>query len=92
VVIEAPTTIPVRSFDLRDRPIVFNTAMPWLRPTVGVALTDGVSEIDAAGAFEAYNVSGAARTGAIREHVPRPSNSTSAPTRHHRGHGSCALV
>jgi hypothetical protein len=39
--------------------------MPWFRPVVGVALTDGVSEIDAASAFEVYNVSGEARTAAI---------------------------
>jgi putative intracellular protease/amidase len=63
--IDAPTAIPVQSFDLGDRPVVLNTAMPWFRPTVGVALTDGVSEIDAASAFEVYNVSGAARTVAI---------------------------
>jgi putative intracellular protease/amidase len=63
--IDASTTIPVQSFDLSDRPVVFNAAMPWFRPTVGVALTDGVSEIDAASAFEVYDASGAARTVAI---------------------------
>lgn len=63
--VDGPTAIPVQSFDLSDRPVVFNTAMPWFRPTVAVALTDGVSEIDAASAFEVYNNSASARTIAV---------------------------
>lgn len=56
-----PTAIPVQSFAFADRPVALNTVLPWFRPTVGVALVDGVSEIDAAAAFEVYNVSSAAR-------------------------------
>lgn len=63
--VDGPTEIPVQSFDFGDRPVVLNAVLPWSRPTVGVALTEGVSEIDAASAFEVYNNSGAARTVAI---------------------------
>ena len=39
--------------------------IPWFRPTVGVALSDGVGELDATAAFEVYSQSAAARTVAI---------------------------
>jgi hypothetical protein len=39
--------------------------MPCFRPTVGVALLDGVGELDATAAFEVYGQSAAARTVAI---------------------------
>ena len=34
---------------------------PWFRPTVGIALTDGVGELDATAAFEVYTQSAAGR-------------------------------
>jgi hypothetical protein len=39
--------------------------VPWWRPTVGVALYDGVGEIDATAAFEVFGQSAAARTVAV---------------------------
>jgi hypothetical protein len=39
--------------------------MPWFRPAVGIALTDGVGELDTTAAFEVYGQSAAARTVAI---------------------------
>ena len=39
--------------------------MPWFRPTVGIALRDGVGELDATAAFEVYGQSAAARTVAL---------------------------
>jgi hypothetical protein len=38
---------------------------PWFRPTIGIALRDGVGELDATAAFEVYSQSAAARTIAI---------------------------
>jgi transcriptional regulator GlxA family with amidase domain len=61
----ASTKIPVQSFALDDLPVGLNLAIPWFRPTLGVALADGVGEIDVASAFEVYSVSYAARTLAI---------------------------
>ena len=57
--------IPDQRFAWSDVPIGLNAIMPWLRPTVGIALADGDSEIDVAGAFEVYNVSYAARAIAL---------------------------
>lgn len=57
--------IPVQSFSLADLPVGVNAIAPWLRPTVGVGLTDGVSEIDVASAFEVYNMTYAARAVAV---------------------------
>jgi hypothetical protein len=48
-----------------DDPVGLNLAVPWLRPTLGVALVDGIGEINVASAFEVYSVSYAARTVAI---------------------------
>jgi putative intracellular protease/amidase len=63
--LEAPTVIPNQGFTVADTPVALNTILPWLRPTVGVGLSDGDSEIDVAGLFEVYNVSFAARAVAI---------------------------
>ena len=63
--LEAPTTIPDQSHTLSDLPVAFRLVLPWMKPTVGVALTDGVGEIDLAAAFEAYSTSYAARPVAI---------------------------
>ncbi|MEV7597096.1 DJ-1/PfpI family protein [Kitasatospora sp. NPDC089797] len=60
---DGPTAIPVNRLAPGDLPYALNAAFPWLRPTVGIGLTDGVDEIDAAAAFEAYGgVSFSART------------------------------
>ncbi|GAB3436068.1 DJ-1/PfpI family protein [Phycicoccus ginsengisoli] len=56
-----PTTIPVQSFTARDLPIAFNAVLPWGRPTIGIALANGVGEIDLASTFEVYDVSYVAR-------------------------------
>jgi putative intracellular protease/amidase len=57
--------IPVQSFAAADLPVGLNLAVPWFRPTLGVALHDGVGEIDVASAFEVYDVSYAAHTVAM---------------------------
>jgi putative intracellular protease/amidase len=58
-----PTRIPERSLAVSDLPYALNAAFPWLRPTIGIGLTDGVGEIDVAAAFETYaGTSFAART------------------------------
>ena len=59
------TNIPDDHFAAGDWPVGLNYLQPWLRPTIGVALRDGVGELDATASFEAYNQSGAARTVAI---------------------------
>ena len=56
------TTIPADHFAAHDWPVGFNVVMPWFRPTVGIALGDGVGELDATAAFEVYGQSSAART------------------------------
>jgi hypothetical protein len=42
-----------------------NFVEPWFRPTVGIALHDGVGELDATAAFEVYTQSAAANTVAL---------------------------
>lgn len=59
--VSEPTDIPVRSFTARDVPFALNAVVPWGRPTVGVAVDDGVGEIDLASVFEVYDVSYGAR-------------------------------
>lgn len=56
------TSIPEQKFIPADAPVVLNAVLPWFRPTIGVGLTDGISEMEAVATFEAYMVSGAART------------------------------
>ncbi|GIE30940.1 hypothetical protein Ait01nite_039850 [Actinoplanes italicus] len=48
------TRIPGQSLAVADLPYAMNAAFPWLRPTVGIGLTDGAGEIDVAAAFETY--------------------------------------
>ncbi|MDI6102378.1 DJ-1/PfpI family protein [Actinoplanes sp. NEAU-A12] len=50
----APTGIAPQSVAVADLPYALNAAFPWLRPVVGIGLTDGAGEIDIAAAFEAY--------------------------------------
>ena len=59
------TTIPEDHFDAHDWPVGLNYVVPWFRPTVGIALHDGVGELDATAAFEVYGQSAAARTVAL---------------------------
>ncbi|WP_427135753.1 DJ-1/PfpI family protein [Pseudarthrobacter sp. S9] len=63
--VTATAQIPVQSFAASDIPIGLNALIPWLRPTIGVGLFNGVGEIDVASAFEVYNMSFAARTVAV---------------------------
>ncbi|GAA1010348.1 hypothetical protein Aple_038470 [Acrocarpospora pleiomorpha] len=58
-----PTAIPKQSLGLADLPYALNAAFPWFSPAIGIGLTPGVGEIDAATAFEVYAGSSfAART------------------------------
>ncbi|MER6532032.1 DJ-1/PfpI family protein, partial [Streptomyces sp. NPDC001508] len=67
--LDGPTAIPVNRLAVGDLPYALNAAFPWLRPTTGIGLIDGVGEIDAAAAFEAYGgVSFATRTVVIGSH------------------------
>lgn len=59
------TGIPDDHFAVPDWPVGLNFLEPWLRPTIGVALRDGVGELDATAGFEVYGQSAAARTLAI---------------------------
>jgi putative intracellular protease/amidase len=56
------TVIAKDHFAVRDWPVGLDFVEPWFRPTVGIALSDGVSELDATAAFEVYTQSAAART------------------------------
>jgi putative intracellular protease/amidase len=59
------TSIAADHFTGSDWPVGLGYVMPWFRPTVGVALRDGVGELDATAAFEVYSQSAAARTVAL---------------------------
>jgi putative intracellular protease/amidase len=59
--VDGDTAIPTQSFTVADTPVGLNALIPWGRPTIGVALTDGIGEIDVASTFEVYSVSYAAR-------------------------------
>lgn len=74
----ASTKIPVQSFAAADLPVGLNLAVPWLWPTLGMALVDGVGEIHVASAFEVYSVSYAARTVAIATATPSPPSTASS--------------
>lgn len=69
------TEIRKDHFAVRDWPVGLNFLEPWFRPTVGIALADGVGELDATAAFEVYTQSAAARTVAL-------ADGTSVRTRH----------
>lgn len=57
----ASPALPVKSFTAADLPIGLNALVPWLRPTIGLGLVNGVGETDVASAFQVYNMSFAAR-------------------------------
>jgi putative intracellular protease/amidase len=59
------TEIADAHFAVHDWPAGLNYVMPWFRPTVGIALRDGVGELDATAALEVYGQSAAARTVAL---------------------------
>jgi putative intracellular protease/amidase len=59
------TVIAKDHFGAGDVPVGLNFVEPWFRPTVGIVLRDGVSELDATAAFEVYTQSAAARTVAL---------------------------
>jgi putative intracellular protease/amidase len=59
------TRIPDDHFAVHDWPVGLAYVMPRFRPTVGIALHDGVDELDATAAFEVYGQSSAAHTVAI---------------------------
>lgn len=61
------TTIPEDHFAVHDWPVGLNYAMPGFRPTVGIALGDGVGELDATAAFEVPGQSAAAHTVALAQ-------------------------
>lgn len=63
--LDSPTRMPAQSFSARDAGVILNTAFPWSRPTVTIALPEGVGEIDAAALFEVYTYSQAATTEAV---------------------------
>jgi putative intracellular protease/amidase len=56
------TVITKDHFGIGDVPVGLNVVEPWFRPTVGIALADGVGELDATAAFEVYTQSAAAKT------------------------------
>ena len=56
------TRIADQQFAASDWPVGLNFVMPWFRPTIGIALYDGIGELDATAAFEVYSQSAAART------------------------------
>jgi putative intracellular protease/amidase len=56
--VEGPTRIPVNRWGAADLAMDLNFAFPWLRPTVGVRVADGVGEIDLAATFDATASSG----------------------------------
>jgi transcriptional regulator GlxA family with amidase domain len=70
------TSLPVNRWTPSDLPYALNAAFPWLRPTIGLAVSDGVSETDLAAAAETYQgASFAARTVLI-------GSSSTVTTRH----------
>ncbi|GAA2355620.1 DJ-1/PfpI family protein [Dactylosporangium salmoneum] len=67
--LDGPTTIATHRLVPSDLPYGLNAAFPWLRPTVGIGLVNGLDEIDVAAAFELYaGASFAARTLTLAAH------------------------
>ena len=62
------TRIADDHFAPHDWPVGLNYVMPWFRPTLGIVLREGVSELDATAAFEVYSQSAAAHTVALARH------------------------
>lgn len=66
--LDGDTAIPAQSFTKSDWPVGVNALVPWGRPTLGIALRDGMGEVDVASAFEVYDVSYAARAVPLSDH------------------------
>jgi putative intracellular protease/amidase len=62
---DTSTVIDDDHFTVPDWPVGLNYVLPWFRPTVGIALREGVGELDATAAFEVYGQSAAAATVAL---------------------------
>ncbi|WP_162529894.1 DJ-1/PfpI family protein [Nocardioides caldifontis] len=60
--LHGPTGIPAQRWAPRDLALVLAVVFPWLRPTVGVGLVEGVGELTVAAPFEVYSASFVART------------------------------
>jgi putative intracellular protease/amidase len=60
--LHGPTEIPAQRWTPRDLALLLAVGFPWLRPTVGVGLVEGVGELEVAAPFEVYASSFAART------------------------------
>jgi transcriptional regulator GlxA family with amidase domain len=73
--LHGPTEIRAQRWAPRDLAYLLAAAFPWLRPTVGVGLVEGVGELEVAAPFEVYASSFAAHT------VPIAAEATVA-TRH----------
>jgi putative intracellular protease/amidase len=58
--LNGPTSIPVQRFAPSDLGVGLTAVLPWFRPSVGVALADGVGEVDAVAPFEVGSYSSAA--------------------------------
>lgn len=52
--------IPAQRFQISDAPLALNIALPWFKPSLALALTNGVNEIDVAAPVEVYSYSSAA--------------------------------
>jgi hypothetical protein len=63
--LHGPTEIPAQRWAPHDLAYLLAVVFPWLRPTVGVGLVDGVGELGVTAPFEVYASSFAARTVAI---------------------------
>jgi putative intracellular protease/amidase len=60
--LHGPIEIGAQRWTPRDLAFALAVGFPWLRPTIGVGLADGVGELDVAAPFEVYASSFAART------------------------------
>jgi putative intracellular protease/amidase len=60
--LHGPTGIPAQRWAPRDLALLLAVVFPWLRPTVGVGLVEGVGELEVAAPFEVYSASFVART------------------------------
>jgi putative intracellular protease/amidase len=60
--LHGPIEIRAQRWAPRDLAFLLAVVFPWLRPTVGVGLVEGVGELEVAAPFEVYASSFAART------------------------------
>ena len=68
--LHGPTRIRAQRWAPRDLAFLLAVVFPWLRPTVGVGLVEGVGELEVAAPFEVYASSFAARTVPIAAEAP----------------------